>query len=88
MKQKKRTFPKSIRVYFPNDKEKILQDIEKLANDLNMPVSSLCVNLMSIGLPSMQHFSESVKNQIVGKAVNISVEIKQQEFNLGDELPA
>ena len=56
-KKEKRIFPESVRVYFPGEKIELLREVEKIAREINMPVSALCVNLMKMSLPTMQPVS-------------------------------
>ena len=62
-KKVKRVFPESVRVYFPGEKNELLREIEKIAHEINMPVSALCVNLIKMSLPTMQHYADALKGE-------------------------
>lgn len=61
-KKNKRAFPESIRVYFPGKRVEILRELESLAKELDIPLSTLCVNILSTGHAAMRHFADAIKD--------------------------
>ena len=76
-KKAKRIKPKSVTVYFVGENENFLQDLEKLAKDIDQPVSKVCVSLLKIGMPTMQHYAEALKEP--GKRLITNTTIKLTE---------
>lgn len=71
----KRINPKSVMVYFPGEKVELLQQIEKVAEDINMPMSILCFNLMKMSLPTMRYLAASMNGENQGIQISkITVE--------------
>ena len=73
-KKIKRIKPKSVTVYFVGENEKFLQDLEKLAKDIDQPISKVCVGLLKLGMPMMQHYAEALKEP--GKRLVTNTTIK------------
>lgn len=61
-KKIKRVVPKAAKIYFIGENEKLLQEIEQMAKDLDQSVSKLCLSLVKLGMPTMQHYAESLKD--------------------------
>jgi len=62
-KTKKRIMPKSITIYFSEDKISLANEIEQIAKDMNLSVSTLCFSLIKIGLPTMRHYADALKGE-------------------------